>query len=139
MHLSILLLCFNLFVASNDSNTLVNNEYSHVELQDTLKLEDIKVPDGFLFRNSNEVLVDINIEDGNGVKARHEIYSIYGIDHRNEKHLMTNGMTSAKGKLKMVLDVPLHYHELLITVESDLIKDHYFYLTNRKTHILHHP
>lgn len=139
MHLPIFLLCLSLVGELVYSNQLTNETSVAIETLDTLKLEDVKVPDGFLFRNSNEVLVDLFLEDINGTRARHEIYTIYGIDHHNEKHLMMNGMTTAKGKLKMVLDIPLHFHELLITVESDLVADQYYHLTNRKKHILHQP
>ena len=104
--------------------------------EDSLKLENLKVADGFLYQNHQEIAIDVQLVGKGKRPLANHLYKIYSIDNRGQKDLIMTGRSGRYGNINLILEIPLHIKTLLVEREEKLPADKQYYFAFYKKDLL---
>lgn len=105
-------------------------------VEDSLKLKDLKVKDGFLYQNYQEVTVDVKLIGKGKRPLSYCPYKIFIVDQLGNQDLLMAGRSEEDGWINLLLQIPNHIATIVIEREEKLPpKDQYYYAFYKKDFI----
>ncbi len=90
--------------------------------EDSLKMNNLNVPDGFAYETTEDIDIDITLK---GLDNAFHLYKLKGVDKEGNSVVIMQNFFPASGHLQTTLRLPLHYECILLEVHVDKV-EHYF-------------
>ena len=90
--------------------------------EDSLKMNNLNVPDGFAYETTEDIDIDITLE---GLDDSFHLYKLKGVDKEGNSAVIMQNFFPKSGHLQISLRLPLHYECILLEVHENKV-EHYF-------------
>ena len=87
-----------------------------LEASDDLKMNQLNVPDGFSYKTTRSIDINLSIPD---LEESNVIYQILGVDMADNTDLISQNFIPIDGNIKTQVKLPLHFKGIIVKIERD--------------------
>ncbi|MEO1518346.1 MAG: hypothetical protein AAFV95_25230 [Bacteroidota bacterium] len=112
--LSLFLLLVGLFLISSCSKEMHDAGSVDTFAQDSSRVENLTVPDGFGYQSFQKVSLNLLTVDGSDDPVSSVLVYVYGLSGNKEPDQLYVGLSNSKGQFQTKVNVANHFKELLL-------------------------
>jgi len=113
-------------LSSDLATTSLPSDYENLT-----KMETLVVEDGFTFKTTKTVLLELKFDKGNSKNKADIYYQILGIDQAKKEDKLREGLCT-NTKIRFFLDIPIHFEQLKIKAWNDSFSKSFDLAINEK-------